>query len=371
MPVVMAGRVLAPDGAPAEGVVVVSSAGGKAVTDRNGAYQLEVEVPLEAESVQVTAAGAGDQNLTASTRVGITARELGVDPLRLTPGNTCEPSWLPTFGGMPGSNNEVHALTVYDDGSGPALYAGGGFTIAGGADASGIAKWDGTRWTALGSGVSSLLSIETLAVYDDGSGPALYAGGSFTSAGGGPADFIAKWDGVSWSPLGGGMNAPVYALTVHDDGGGPALYAGGSFTSAGGMAAKRVGRWGGASWAALGSGMSSATIVYALAVYDDGSGPALYAGGTSGDWTPSTNRIAKWDGPGWTALGAGWVVASGCRRQLPDGVRRRPRTGALRRRFLHERGWCVREPDREVDGLSWSALGSGVDFGAASRQSSP
>ena len=59
-------------------------------------------MPLEAESVQVTAAGAGDQNLTASTRVGITARELGVDPLRLTPGNTCEPSWLPTFGGMRG-----------------------------------------------------------------------------------------------------------------------------------------------------------------------------------------------------------------------------------------------------------------------------
>src|SRR6185503_14881028 len=48
--VVLEGRVLDPSGAPAAGTVVTSSAGGTAVTDRDGAYRLEVRVPLEAGS---------------------------------------------------------------------------------------------------------------------------------------------------------------------------------------------------------------------------------------------------------------------------------------------------------------------------------
>jgi hypothetical protein len=35
----------------------------------------------------------------------------------------------------------VYALTVFDDGTGPALYAGGEFTTAGGTPASYIAAW--------------------------------------------------------------------------------------------------------------------------------------------------------------------------------------------------------------------------------------
>ena len=45
------GVVHDPSGAPAEGAVVISSAGGQVVTDCSGAYRLEAHVPLEAESV--------------------------------------------------------------------------------------------------------------------------------------------------------------------------------------------------------------------------------------------------------------------------------------------------------------------------------
>ena len=38
------------------------------------------------------------------------------------------------------------------------------------------------------------------------SGTNLYAGGYFTTAGGVPANYIAKWDGSAWSALGSGMN---------------------------------------------------------------------------------------------------------------------------------------------------------------------
>src|SRR5262245_23643042 len=56
---------------------------------------------------------------------------------------TCEPGWLPTFGQAPGVG-PVLAVTVFDDGSGPALYVGGYFTTAGGLSANSIAKWDGS-----------------------------------------------------------------------------------------------------------------------------------------------------------------------------------------------------------------------------------
>ena len=37
-------------------------------------------------------------------------------------------------------NDDVRALTVFDDGTGPALYAGGTFTIAGGGAIQYLAK---------------------------------------------------------------------------------------------------------------------------------------------------------------------------------------------------------------------------------------
>src|SRR5262249_46392743 len=56
---VLSSFVFANDGTPAEGAVVVSSAGGKAIADRTGSYRFEVEVPREAESVEVIAVGSG------------------------------------------------------------------------------------------------------------------------------------------------------------------------------------------------------------------------------------------------------------------------------------------------------------------------
>ena len=62
------------------------------------------------------------------------------------------------------------------------------------------------------------------------SGNTLYAGGFFTTAGSDTnANYIAQWNGSSWSALGSGMNGIVDALAVS----GGTLYAGGSFTTAG------------------------------------------------------------------------------------------------------------------------------------------
>jgi hypothetical protein len=54
--------------------------------------------------------------------------------------------------------------------------------------------------------------------------------GSFTKAGAIAANSIAKWNGHTWSPLGGGgVGGSPAAFATFDDSSGPALYAGGTF----------------------------------------------------------------------------------------------------------------------------------------------
>lgn len=254
-------------------------------------------------------------------------------------------------------------LTVFDDGSGLALYAGGDFTSVGEVGANYIAKWTGTTWSALGSGMNG--RVYALNVFDDGTGPALYAGGSFTIAGGVSVNYIAKWNGTAWSSLGTGMNRAVYALTVFDDGGGPALYAGGAFSIAGrGYNAQYLARWDGMTWSEVGSGIGS--YVHALAVFDDGSGPALYAGGS---YTPvgeaATKTLAKWDGTTWSPVGLSltdWVGNPMSSRVFALAVFDGGGGPALYAggSFIKAGGAVVNNVAK-WNGTSWSALGTGID----------
>ena len=83
--------------------------------------------------------------------------------------------------------------------------------------------------------------VYALQVFDDGTGPKLAVGGVFDWVGDHyPANSIAAWDGTAWSRVGTGFDWDVYALTVFDDGSGPALYAGGTFLHAGNVPAQHV-----------------------------------------------------------------------------------------------------------------------------------
>lgn len=204
-----------------------------------------------------------------------------------------------------GFNGPVHALIAFDDGTGTALYACGSFQFANGQPASRVAKWNGSAWEPLAGGVND--HAYAMTVFDDGTGPALYVGGNFTRADGQVVGRIARWNGTSWSGLGQGLNLTVNALAVFDDGSGPALYAGGRFTTAGGQPANSVARWDGTAWSAVGGGIDpDENTVNTMTVFDNGDGPALYAGGqfTVAGGQPASN-IARWDGTAWTALGSG------------------------------------------------------------------
>jgi hypothetical protein len=188
--------------------------------------------------------------------------------------------------------HDVFALAV----SGSDLYVGGSFASAGGIPATNVAKWNGSSWSALGTGMSRGC-VQTLAI----TGDYVYAGGGFTTAGGIIANSIARWDGSSWTALGSGMNGSVYTLAVS----GSNLYAGGAFTVAGGSTANYVAKWDGSTWSALGSGMNDA--VYALAV----SGSNVYAGGLfTNAGGIAANYIARWNGTSWSSLDSGMTGTS-------------------------------------------------------------
>ncbi|MBK7878676.1 MAG: hypothetical protein IPJ77_23715 [Planctomycetes bacterium] len=210
----------------------------------------------------------------------------------------------------PAPNAAVLTLAVHDDGTGSALYTGGHLMSIGTLTTSRVARWNGSSWSAVGTGAPTDFRVSALTTWDDGTGPALYAGGRFSVIDGVPASRVARWNGTSWSAVGGGVDAGVAALLAHDDGTGSALYATGAFTTAGGQPAARIARWNGSAWSALGAGLTDDGV--ALAVFDDGhpNAPALFVGGefaTAGG--RGARGLAKWSSCG--APGAVFCTGDG------------------------------------------------------------
>jgi hypothetical protein len=276
-------------------------------------------------------------------------------------------SWLDLTGLSGTVDASVGALCEYDDGSGPALYAGGDFEYAGSSSSPGIAKWTGASWNPVGQGLWSnegALWVSAATVFDDGGGPALFLGGRFTAAPGFVTSHgIIKWDGSTWSGLAGGISGyptgqppVVFALTEFDDGSGPALYAGGTFTSIGGVAANRIAKWNGTAWSALGTGVDG--WVYSMAVYNDGTGSALYAlGSFSSAGGVSTHGPARWDGTSWSAVGTNTTLTGGYALAVFDD-------GSGSALYAACDGYAAGGWMRNVcrwDGVSWTSLGGGVD----------
>ncbi|MBL8726443.1 MAG: hypothetical protein JNK49_20540 [Planctomycetes bacterium] len=255
-------------------------------------------------------------------------------------------AWVPMGSGM---NQAVQAVAALPNGD---VVAGGWFTYVNGQLLPRIARWDGTSWSALGGGISG--EVRVLRTLQNGD---LLVGGEFTTAGGLPANHIARWNGVSWSALGAGVadafQPSVRSLLELANGD---LVAGGTFATAGGAPAASVARWNGATWSPLGGGISHSSswvspVGFALAEV----GSRIVAAGefTRAGGAPALN-VGAWDGTSWSALGAGLesvvrvlhvqpngdVIAGGDFRGI-DGV---AAAGVARR-----------------DAAGWHPLGTGID----------
>jgi hypothetical protein len=201
--------------------------------------------------------------------------------------------------GASGLNGSVYRIRVL----GTNVYVGGDFLQADDILVNHLGVWDGTRWSAFGrpersKGVGAIVSgVRALAADNQN----VYAGGIFTGVGPIAAARVARFDGTNWFAMGSGVSgtngsttSAVNALAV----GGGFVYAGGSFTNAGGVAARSIARWDGATWSALGAGVPGA--VSAIAVQGDD----VFVGGTFTMTTASGTafNVARWDGANWKAL---------------------------------------------------------------------
>jgi len=213
-------------------------------------------------------------------------------------------------GAQNGVNGQVNALAI--DGLGR-VYVGGFFTEAGGVSANRVARFDPATntWSTLSTGAQNGSRVNALAI--DGSGK-VYVGGDFTQAGGGSANYVARFDPATnaWSTLGtvaqNGVNNRVNALAI--DGSGK-VYVGGNFTQAGGVSANQVARFDPATntWSTLGTGSNNGVSfvnpnpsVLAFAIYGNDvivGGQFTSAGGVS------ANRVARYSPVTntWSALG--------------------------------------------------------------------
>ena len=308
------GQVRFPDGSPATGAFVLSEFGGMATTIADGSFAFIVDVPAKASQLSVMATisvGSTDYAGEAVASPIVLDGETAVGNIVLEP-EGCIPSWLPTVGSGSGTpDGQIWTMTTGDIGSGPMLFVGGSFTSIGGTPANNIAAWDGRAWRAFGSGVTgghlgAAPVVFAIEAWDDGSGPQLFVGGRYLNAGGAPVGCVSRWNGTNWSSMGGGTDIDVGWITdfeVYDDGTGPALYASGAFLSIGGVNAQYIARWKSTGWSSVGNNAIN-NGAYALAVHDDGSGEKLYIGGIFEDAGPDrASAIASWDGTAWRRVG--------------------------------------------------------------------
>jgi hypothetical protein len=257
-------------------------------------------------------------------------------------------SWS-SFGTSP--DGGLSRLKVAQNGD---LLVVGGFVSVGGQPIAGIARYDGVTWQGLGGGMFNPVDcVEELPNGDLVAGGRFVAAGGAPGAGGTPADQVARWNGTSWLPMGTGLAAitpnslgPVRTLLALPGG---ELVAGGDFQPGGGNAGmNRVARWNGASWSSLRPGTAGAVLStvetssgqrYAVGSFAviEGVVASRVAVRTNGVWQPlgsganntvhavlplpngdlviggafteaggvPCNRVALWDGSSWSALGAG------------------------------------------------------------------
>jgi len=193
--------------------------------------------------------------------------------------------------------NPVSAsIASYDDGGGAKLYT----IVAAPNSRLNVVKWTGARWDVVLDVPGQIYQMGDLMPSVEAGAPVLYVTIHSTPVNAFTTD-VWRYDGTTWTTL---PTLPISTsdVGVFDDGTGPALFAAG-YRWATPSTPSDVGsvlRWNGVSWDPIGPLFPG--IVGQLATFDDGSGPHLYVGGVSG--ITSGSSVARWDGTGWNPVGS-------------------------------------------------------------------
>jgi hypothetical protein len=189
-----------------------------------------------------------------------------------------------------------------------------------------VGRWNGTAWSKFGTNPPTYGYAAQEYHHD------LYVAHDVID---GPTGGIARWDGVTWQSVGTGLSyegypdfAAGYAMCVFGD----SLVVIGEFDHAGSVPVNNIALWDGAEWHAIGDGFTStvnySTLLWTVATWN---GHLVVGGGFTAYEAQPLQAVAIWDGASWQQLGTnavtiGWLrVADGVlfasgEFRLPDGT---------------------------------------------------
>ncbi|HYV90735.1 MAG TPA: T9SS type A sorting domain-containing protein [Chitinophagales bacterium] len=153
-------------------------------------------------------------------------------------------SFAPLSAPFEGLDRVIYAIIKYNG----SIVAAGDFISYDGDTLNSIARWDGNTWQPLGNGFSTCQNCASIVYCLQVFNGELYAGGYFQFADGSPAMDIAKWDGTSWSDVGGSVTSNLNGVVRNMEVAGNKLYAAGDFTQIGFVNASYLASWDGTTW---------------------------------------------------------------------------------------------------------------------------
>ena len=190
--------------------------------------------------------------------------------------------WSPLGTGYPIASN-IFAITEDKHGN---LYAAGEFHDA--LFRYYVVKWDGVNWTEVGTGSNSLGAIAPIYCIVADTSDNIYVAGAFSNnITDTSADlYVAKWNGTAWSEVGSGVALTHYhgetIYTLQQDASGN-LYAAGSFVNSNNK--YYVAKWDGTTWSELGKGANALNANGQISSICLDSHGTLYAAGFFTDTT--------------------------------------------------------------------------------------
>ena len=194
-----------------------------------------------------------------------------------------------------GTNSAVWALAP---GAGGSVMLGGMFTQAGSITAGRIARWNpgSSSFSIPGASAGQIGCNDWVWALANMPNGDVIAAGAFRTINNISLSRIARFNGTTWLPLGSGITgSEIYELFVMPNGD---LIVSGNFSAAGGVTARNVARWDGVNWHAMGAGFPSPARAFAVLT----TGELVAANVYSADFT--TLGISKWTGSQWVRIGS-------------------------------------------------------------------
>jgi hypothetical protein len=204
---------------------------------------------------------------------------------------SCRPYWA----NVPDLPEDPQSIAVLDDGGGPALFASFEDFPWGR-----VYRWRNGAWTDISATMPAYTGARStwIAKLDDGTGPALYALSDDQHQEGWITvfeSFAARWNGTSWalvSPNFRPIDGSAWPLISGDVGEGMSIY--GLTLSPPPYSYNLVpSRWTGTAWAPIQSLVSGPIQAWHLLIADLGDGPHLYA------FPTTVGGLARWSGLAW------------------------------------------------------------------------